>query len=156
MSFMFKQKGVLAIEAEGLDEEKVMEDALEAGAADFSTDGDVFEITTEPDDFTGVREDLEAKGYAFVSAEVEMIPDVYSAIDDPSWSPKWKSCWTCWRTTTTSRTSGTTGTTTEHRWIERGRGDPSSFRPLEYSTKLFFCAKKRRRGGPDRSPLPLP
>ena len=83
VSFMFKQKGVLAIEAEGLDEEKVMEDALEAGAADFSTDGDVFEITTEPDDFTGVREDLEAKGYAFVSAEVEMIPDVYSAIDDP-------------------------------------------------------------------------
>mgnify|MGYP002597644702 FL=1 len=49
VSFMFKQKGVLAIEAEGLDEEKVMEDALEAGAADFSTDGDVFEITTEPD-----------------------------------------------------------------------------------------------------------
>ena len=43
----------------------------------------VDEITTEPDDFTGVREDLEAKGYAFVSAEVEMIPDVYSAIDDP-------------------------------------------------------------------------
>ena len=83
VSFMFKQKGVLAIEAEGLDEEKVMEDALEAGAADFSTDGDVFEITTEPYDFTGVREDLEAKGYAFVSAEVEMIPDVYSAIDDP-------------------------------------------------------------------------
>ena len=83
VSFMFKQKGVLAIEAEGLDEEKVMEDALEAGAADFSTDGDVFEITTEPDDFAGVREDLEAKGYAFVSAEVEMIPDVYSAIDDP-------------------------------------------------------------------------
>ena len=83
VSFMFKQKGVLAIEAEGLDEEKVMEDALEAGAADFSTDGDVFEITPEPDDFTGVREDLEAKGYAFVSAEVEMIPDVYSAIDDP-------------------------------------------------------------------------
>lgn len=39
----------------------------------------------------------------------------------------------------TCRTSGTTGITTEHRWIERGRGDPSSFRPLEYSTKLFFC-----------------
>ena len=84
VSFMFKQKGVLVIEAEGLDEEKVMEDALEAGAADFSTDGDVFEITTEPDDFSGVREDLEAKGYAFVSAEIEMVPDVYTAIEDPA------------------------------------------------------------------------
>lgn len=83
VSFMFNKKGILAIEAEGLSEDKVMEDALEAGAADFNTDGDVFEITTEPEDFSGVRDDLEAKGYSFVSAEIEMVPDVYSAIDDP-------------------------------------------------------------------------
>ena len=83
VGFMFKKKGVLAIEAEGLDEDKVMEDALEAGASDFSSDGDVLEITTEPEDFSAVREDLEAKGYAFVSAEVEMLPDVYSSIEDP-------------------------------------------------------------------------
>ena len=88
VSFMFKQKGVLAIEAEGRDEDKVMEDALEAGAADFSTDGDVLEITTEPDDFSAVRENLEAKGYEFVSAEVEMVPDVYTAIDDPELQAK--------------------------------------------------------------------
>ena len=73
---------MLAIEAEGLDEDKVMEDALEAGAADFNADGDVFEITTEPDDFSGVMEDLTAKGYQFVSADVEMVPDVYNTIDD--------------------------------------------------------------------------
>ena len=83
VGFMFKKKGVLAIEAEGLDEDKVMEDALEAGASDFSSDGDGLEITTEPEDFSAVREDLEAKGYAFVSAEVEMLPDVYSSIEDP-------------------------------------------------------------------------
>jgi len=83
VSFMFNQKGVLAIEAEGLDEDQVMEDALEAGAADFAADGDVFEITTEPDDFSAVRDALEAKGYEFVSAEVEMVPDVYTAITDP-------------------------------------------------------------------------
>ena len=88
VSFMFKQKGILAIEAEGRDEDKVMEDALEAGAADFSTDGDVLEITTEPDDFSAVRENLEAKGYEFVSAEVEMVPDVYTAIDDPELQAK--------------------------------------------------------------------
>ncbi|MBR5134726.1 MAG: YebC/PmpR family DNA-binding transcriptional regulator [Clostridia bacterium] len=83
VSFMFNKKGILVIEAEGLDEDKVMEEALEAGASDFAADGDVFEITTEPDDFSGVRDDLEAKGYTFVSAEVEMVPDVYNKIDDP-------------------------------------------------------------------------
>ena len=83
VSFMFNQKGVLAIEAEGLDEDQVMEDALEAGASDFAADGDVFEITTEPDDFSAVRDTLEGKGYTFVSAEVEMVPDVYTAITDP-------------------------------------------------------------------------
>ena len=83
VSFMFNQKGVLAIEAEGLDEDQVMEDALEAGASDFAADGDVFEITTEPDDFSAVRDTLEGKGYEFVSAEVEMVPDVYTAITDP-------------------------------------------------------------------------
>ena len=88
VGFMFKKKGVLAIEAEGLDEDKVMEDALEAGASDFAADEDVFEITTEPDDFSGVRDDLEAKGYTFVSAEIEQVPDVYSAIEDPDMALK--------------------------------------------------------------------
>lgn len=88
VSFMFNKKGVLAIEAEGHDEDTVMEQALEAGASDFNTDGDIFEIITEPDDFSGVRDDLEAKGYTFVSAEVEMVPDVYSAIDDPAAAEK--------------------------------------------------------------------
>lgn len=83
VSFMFRKKGILAMEAEGQDEDKVMEDALEAGASDFSADGDVLEITTEPEDFSGVMEDLSAKGYSFISAEVEMVPDVYNTIDDP-------------------------------------------------------------------------
>ena len=60
-----------------------MEDALEAGASDFGSDGDVFEISTEPDDFSAVLEALTAKKYTFVSAEVSMVPDVYTAIDDP-------------------------------------------------------------------------
>ena len=83
VSFMFNKKGKLIIEAEGLDEDKVMEDALDGGASDFATDEDVFDITTEPEDFSGVREDLEAKGYTFLTAEVQMVPDVLSAIDDP-------------------------------------------------------------------------
>lgn len=82
VAFMFNQKGKLIIEAEGLDEDTVMEDALEAGAADFSADEDIFDITTEPEDFSGVRDDLEAKGYSFVTAELQMVPDVLSEIAD--------------------------------------------------------------------------
>ncbi len=82
VSFMFNQKGILLIEAEGLDEDAVMEDALEAGASDFAASEDVFEITTEPEDFSGVRDDLEAKGYTFVTAELQMVPDVLSEIAD--------------------------------------------------------------------------
>lgn len=83
VSFMFNKKGVIVMEREGRDEDTVMADALEAGASDFSADEDVFEISTEPADFSGVREDLEQKGYTFVSAEVEMVPDTYTKIDDP-------------------------------------------------------------------------
>lgn len=82
VSFMFNQKGLIVVEREGLDEDTVMTDALEAGASDFQADDDVFEIYTEPSDFSGIRDDLEAKGYEFVSAEVAMIPDTYTAITD--------------------------------------------------------------------------
>lgn len=90
VSFMFEKKGVLIIEREELekDEDTVMEDALEAGAADFEADEDIFTVYTEPDDLSGVREDLEAKGYAFASAEVEQVPSNYTKIDDPETQEK--------------------------------------------------------------------
>ena len=81
--FMFDRKGIIEIEGEGLDEDKVMEDALESGAEDFNFDGDVFEITTEPNDMGTVRDALEEKGYTFLSAEVQYVPQTTSAIDDP-------------------------------------------------------------------------
>lgn len=83
VSFLFAQKGVIVIEKEDRDEDKVMEDCLEAGASDFQSDEDVFEIYTEPDDFSGVLNDLEKKGYEFVSAEVEMVPNTLTALTDP-------------------------------------------------------------------------
>lgn len=82
VSFLFNRKGVLVIEREGLDEDKVMEDALEAGASDFQLDDDVFEIYTEPDDFSGVLSDLQGKGYEFVTAEEEMVPATYTRLED--------------------------------------------------------------------------
>ena len=82
VSFLFERKGVILIEKEGLSEDKVMEDGLEAGASDFQSDEDVFEIDTEPDDFSGVLGDLEKKGYEFVSAEVEMVPSTTVKLED--------------------------------------------------------------------------
>lgn len=83
VTFMFEKKGVLVIEREDLEasEDKVMEDALEAGASDFEADDDIFTIYTEPEDFSGVRDDIAAKGYEFASAEVEMVPNTYTTLE---------------------------------------------------------------------------
>ena len=85
VGFMFEKKGVIIIDREDLEKEEdtVMEDALEAGASDFEADDDIFTIYTEPDDLSGVRDDMEAKGYEFASAEVEQVPSTYTKIDDP-------------------------------------------------------------------------
>jgi YebC/PmpR family DNA-binding regulatory protein len=80
VSFMFSRQGVLAVEQEGVDEDKLMEDALEAGATDLLTEEDVFVIRTEPSDFGAVRDDLESKGYSFLSAEIEYVPSVYTKL----------------------------------------------------------------------------
>ena len=79
VSWSFDRKGVIVIDNEegDLDEEAVMMDALDCGAADFEADGDVFEITTEPDDFNAVTAALEAKGYVFAEAAIEMVPQNY-------------------------------------------------------------------------------
>lgn len=80
VSFLFTRYGEIVIEAEDIDEEKLMEDALEAGAVDFINDEDVFIVRTEPNDLGGVRDDLDSKGYKFVSAEVEYIPSTYTKL----------------------------------------------------------------------------
>ena len=79
VSWSFDRKGVIVIDNEDgeLDEDTVMMDALDAGAEDFSPDGPVFEITTDPDSFNDVVKALEDKGYTFESAEIEMVPQNY-------------------------------------------------------------------------------
>ena len=84
VTFMFEKKGVLVIDREELeaDEDKVMEDALEAGASDFETEDDAFTVYTEPEDFSAVRDEIASKGYEFASAEVEMVPNTYTKLED--------------------------------------------------------------------------
>ena len=83
VSWSFDRKGVIIIsnEDEELDEEIVMMDALDAGAEDFEADGPVFDIKTDPDSFNEVVAALEGKGYTFVSAEIEMVPQNYIKLD---------------------------------------------------------------------------
>ena len=81
VSFMFNRYGVILIEAEDVDEETLMEAALEAGAVDFITeDENVFEVRTEPNDLGTVRDALEAAGYSFAVAEVQYAPTTYTAL----------------------------------------------------------------------------
>jgi len=83
VSYMFTDTGIIVFENDGsIDEEKLMEDALEAGASDFSADEDVFEISTEPSDLNAVKEALEAAGYTIVSAEEDKIPSSYVTLTD--------------------------------------------------------------------------
>ena len=65
-----------------MDEEELMMAALDAGAEDFAAEEDSYEITTAPDDFSAVRETLEAAGIPMASAEVTMIPQTYTELTD--------------------------------------------------------------------------
>lgn len=81
VAFLFARKGILVIENNGLNEEKVMEDCLEAGAIDFDIDSEAVEIFTDSNEVGKVREALEAKGYVFASAEPEYVPNTYVHLD---------------------------------------------------------------------------
>jgi len=75
VGFLFSRQGLLLVEAEGVDEDTLMEAALDAGAVDFLAEDGAFDIRTEPNDVGAVRDALEAQGYSFVSAGVEYIPN---------------------------------------------------------------------------------
>lgn len=84
VSFMFQSKGQIVIEKkDGLDEDELMMMALDAGGAeDFESEDEVYVITTSQEDFGTVRETLESEGLEFLEAEVKMVPDTYTAIDE--------------------------------------------------------------------------
>ena len=84
VSFMFDKKGQIIIDKEEceMDPDELMMLALDAGAEDFAAEEDSYEITTAPDDFSAVRETLEAAGIPMASAEVTMIPQTYTELTD--------------------------------------------------------------------------
>jgi YebC/PmpR family DNA-binding regulatory protein len=84
VGFLFAEKGVIIVSNEDgdVDEDKLMELSLEAGAEDFASEGEVFEIYTEPDDLYAVKEAIEAAGFEIASAEKDKIASTYVTLDN--------------------------------------------------------------------------
>jgi YebC/PmpR family DNA-binding regulatory protein len=83
VSFMFQKKGQLIIErTDETDEDELMMMALDAGAEDFAAEDEVFIVTTAPEEFGTVREALEANKLEFLEADIKMIPNLYTAVDE--------------------------------------------------------------------------
>ncbi|MBN1226614.1 MAG: YebC/PmpR family DNA-binding transcriptional regulator, partial [Deltaproteobacteria bacterium] len=74
VAWMFNKKGLIVIDSDKVDEDKLMEIALNAGAEDMQKNDDVFEITTLPEDLETVREAVEKEGIEISLAEVSRIP----------------------------------------------------------------------------------
>ena len=82
VSFMFTRKGIIILENEGCDEDKLMEDCFEAGADDFNVDGDSIEVSTDPNSVYAISDKLREMGYSVVSAEDSMVPSTYTTLSD--------------------------------------------------------------------------
>lgn len=81
VAWNFTRKGVILIPVEGVDEDELMVDVLEAGAEDMKRDGDYFEISTDPSLFNDIHEILEKK-YPIESAEISQVPGTMVKIED--------------------------------------------------------------------------
>lgn len=86
VSFMFDKKGQIVIDKEecDMDADDLMMLALDAGAEDFKEEEDSFEILTDPDSFSQVRQNLEEQGISMASADITMIPQTYVTLTDES------------------------------------------------------------------------
>ena len=84
VSYLFNKKGLIVIDRSttSLDEDSMMMLALDSGAEDFEASEEVYEITTDPSNFSEVREKLEAEGLEFLEADVKLIPTTYVELDE--------------------------------------------------------------------------
>ena len=85
VAFLFEEKGVILISREDFeDEDKVMEDALEAGASDFISEEEYYEVDTGADEYYEVKDALEAKGYEFIDASLGPVAITSNKVEDPA------------------------------------------------------------------------
>jgi YebC/PmpR family DNA-binding regulatory protein len=74
VAWMFDKKGYIAVDSKSVDEEELMETALEAGAEDIKEDNGNYEVITAPGDFETVKEAIDKASIAYIDAEVTMLP----------------------------------------------------------------------------------
>ncbi len=84
VSYMFDRKGYIVISRENLsiDEDDMLLEVIESGAEDMEATEEAFEIYTAPESFNGVMETLEKRGYTFATAEITMVPQTYSQVEE--------------------------------------------------------------------------
>ncbi|SMG08928.1 YebC/PmpR family DNA-binding transcriptional regulator [Dethiosulfovibrio salsuginis] len=87
VSWMFERRGVINLSGDNLDEEELMEAALECGAEDVERD-DGFVVYTNPSDLNDVKEALEARGYGIENAESQMVPKTTVVVSNPDKAKK--------------------------------------------------------------------
>lgn len=82
VAYLFDSKGYIEIPTDQITEDQLIELVLEAGAEDITTEGDVFEVRTEPANFEAVREAVEKKGLTPSTCELTMIPQTTVSLDE--------------------------------------------------------------------------
>ena len=82
VSWQFERRGVVVVPAGGVDEDELFMAAADGGADDIEQDGDVFQITSAPEQFAAVRGAVEAAGFSVESSELMLVPKTTIAVDD--------------------------------------------------------------------------
>jgi YebC/PmpR family DNA-binding regulatory protein len=82
VAWLFERRGVVIVEADGVDEDELTLAAAEGGADDVTRDGSTFQITTAPESLAAVREAVEAAGFGVDSSELTMVPKTTVEVDD--------------------------------------------------------------------------
>ena len=81
VAYMFDKKGYLVVEKSAVEEDTLMEVALEAGAEDVREDGSNFEVISAPEDYEAVKEAIDGASIATIAAEITMLPQTMTALD---------------------------------------------------------------------------
>ncbi len=88
VAWQFERRGIVLVDANGVDEEELFLVAADGGADDVELDGSTFQVSSAPEQLALVREAVEAAGFAIESAELSMVPKVTVAIDDEATAKK--------------------------------------------------------------------
>jgi YebC/PmpR family DNA-binding regulatory protein len=88
VAWLFERRGVVIVEADGVDEDELMLAAAEGGAEDVARDGTTFQVTSDPEQLASVREAVQAAGFTVDAAELTMVPKTTVEVGDENEAKK--------------------------------------------------------------------